>query len=411
MRITKLKIIVILFIITAVFIQCNSNNTKTSADCDDFKQKQPNDVRFQSAKISYQEGDYKSSLDTYQDILESAKQKDNLRMILLALENIALVYMKIGNLDKAEKTLLEAQKRNKFIKGGALVKNSQFYALNLESFGKLKKARKKYKESIQSFKKALRIYHSCKRIDRVIGCLNHIGGNLYYLKDYNNSLKYFYESAKICQRNQRIRQITVSFFYIGKNWFMKKNYKKAKLFFFNAFRIDKKYKNSLNMAQDLNQIAKIYIKEKNLPKAQFNLEKSLSILDGLKETFALHPKLKDLFLEIAKLQRLIGRLHYKQKKYQQARIAYDLILKVFKTYNLIPDHISNYKTLNRKKIKVSLIMADILMQLGKIAEKEKKINLANHYFKRSYEILTSLARLSPNNSQVKKLLIKAAKKL
>lgn len=234
--------------------------------------------------------DFNLALDYYNKGLKTFTSIDDIKGIALAHNNIALLYQAKGKFNLAEKHFEISKKLSE--------KEKDFFgiAITIYNLGELYFQRKKFNNAINCFVKGMEAFKKAKNIKNEIFCLIRAGDVYLETGNFVDSLKYYlnahqrlekrHEKIKLFSKTQKVEfkefinlwnKIAYVYEMIGDKINALEYHRKALVAIENQGKKEE-------IAKKFFEIGKFYEKFRDLDNAIFGMERSLKILEDIKDT-------------------------------------------------------------------------------------------------------------------------------
>lgn len=287
--ITAKKIILILFILFSCFIYANSQN-----------------------KLNHLENAYHSSLDSTERYLKINPNKALSNAInaleigkkLKSEEKIGYAYLQIGILYRLKGELIKSELYLE--KSLSLSKKYKHYPVLLKELGITLKQQSKFKFALDYYLEALAIFRSENKDAEIATIYNNIGRLYFSMGDNDNALTNYKESLKIKSSRVKNSSIGITYHNIGAVKENKNEIDSALYYYRKALSYYQKENDKILIAYGYASIGNIL---PHLDSAEIYLKTSLTIRSSL-----------DLSADVLESNLYLGRLRYKQFKYNEATV-------------------------------------------------------------------------------------------
>ncbi len=201
----------------------------------------------------YQQAIYDKAISFYTKALTLAEQQDDIKNIVIGKSNLASLYTRNKQPDKALKMFKDAD--SVLVKSGASF--SQNRAAILTNTGALYSSIGQHLQAINLHTKVLQI---CEKLNIPFGIAlakSNIGEEYVYLKNYNAAISYLQPALAVCLANNLNNLVSNVYKNLGRAYELKKDNTKALFYFNKAVLIAKQTNNQntlLTASQKLHEI-------------------------------------------------------------------------------------------------------------------------------------------------------------
>ena len=238
------------------------------------------------------------ALNYAQKLYDESKKTGLKKWIAQGLNDIGIVYYKIGDINKA----LDYAKQSLAIR--RVIGNKKDIASSLSKIGNLTNDKGLYAEAIEIQLEALKLYEELGIDAYIAQTCNNIANIYYALNNYEASINYFKRSNTIATKTGDDFTKSVAIAGIGGNYFDMKQYDSALFYFNDAKALFKTHKEYTSYARVCSNIGNIYRIKKDPKKSESCYKEAIDISQQLGDSsgYALYQNnLGFLFMDGGKL--------------------------------------------------------------------------------------------------------------
>lgn len=316
-------------------------------------------------------------------LLEAVEMREKLNdelSVSEAISQLAYVYYRKGDLNKAYKYICKAQMVSE------KYDDETRKAVDMYRRGVFSKRMGNYEEAILYYNKAIEVYKLLDDEKTVASLLGNIGNVFFNLKQNEKALTYHFKALEIQGEIGDSSGIAGVLNDIGNDYYKLKNNKLALDYYFRAYEINKKTGNDIWQAYNLSNIGTIYSETEKYDEAIEYLQKSILLKEKAKDTKSLtvsYASLGSTYLEKGEyreaLKYLLKSLDLAEKAGIEISVA-EVLKKIALTYSFIGNNNKAYEYQTRYSVimdsvfnKEKIEAVNEIQEKYKTVEKEKEI--------------------------------------